>query len=268
MRLRAFTSWLITWGFIILTWSGIVLFFTPKGRFAHWTDWKFMGLTKSEYENIHVTFMVLFVVGVLFHIYFNWKPLINYMKNKKREVTFSNKNFLLSFLVSVVFIAGTLALTPPFSYFLDFQERLELSWESDLLSPPYGHAELSSLKVLSSRMGWDEEKVLNIYKKSGFIEGNINDDLKTLATLNNTTPSFMFDTIAKGLNSGTTSGGGGGFGKLTLEEASVAEGFSYQEAIKYLNSKGVVATKDSSLKELAEKLDLKPRDLANELKRR
>ncbi|NLM99213.1 MAG: hypothetical protein GX170_04235, partial [Campylobacteraceae bacterium] len=90
----------------------------------------------------------------------------------------------------------------------------------------------------------------------------------TLATLNNTTPSFMFDTIAKGLNSGTTSGGGGGFGKLTLEEASVAEGFSYQEAIKYLNSKGVVATKDSSLKELAEKLDLKPRDLANELKRR
>ena len=59
--LRKLTSLTITFSFFIMSYTGIILFIAPKGRVANWTNWELFGLDKTEYTNLHVTFMVLFL---------------------------------------------------------------------------------------------------------------------------------------------------------------------------------------------------------------
>ena len=47
MNFKGLTSFLTLSGFILMTVTGIVLFFEPEGRIAYWTNWTFWGLTKS-----------------------------------------------------------------------------------------------------------------------------------------------------------------------------------------------------------------------------
>lgn len=274
MKSRPLVSWIVTWSFLIMTWTGIVLFFAPKGRVAKWVEWEFTGLTKGQYENLHITFMVLFVIGIGIHIYLNWKPLMNYIRNKQRKINLTNRNFWVSTLISAVFVFGTLALVPPFSSFLYLQEDLKAYWEKTDVVAPYGHAELSSLTELSNRMGWDSEKTFTTYEKLGYILSSRDATLGELAKLNKTTPQEIFTNLSKALNgrsssSMSTSGGGsgGGFGRLTLEQASIQEGFDLDGAIKYLNTQGVNVKRNDSLRPIAEDLGVSPRELAATLKR-
>ena len=69
--LRRFTSLCIGFSFLIMSYTGIILFLAPKGRVANWTNWQLLGLDKTHYTHLHVTFMVLFLVGMIFHIYLN-----------------------------------------------------------------------------------------------------------------------------------------------------------------------------------------------------
>jgi len=46
---RGFTSLLLAAGFLILAGSGLVLYASPRGRVANWTDWEVLGLTKHEW---------------------------------------------------------------------------------------------------------------------------------------------------------------------------------------------------------------------------
>ena len=46
-NVRGFISLLTACSFILMSVTGIVLYFTPQGRIAFWTNWKFIGLTKT-----------------------------------------------------------------------------------------------------------------------------------------------------------------------------------------------------------------------------
>ena len=58
----------------------MILYIVPQGRVAYWADWKFWGLTKTDWGNIHINLGLLFLIALFIHIYYNWKPLINYLQ--------------------------------------------------------------------------------------------------------------------------------------------------------------------------------------------
>ena len=126
---RRFISLTISFSFLVMSYTGIILFLAPKGRVANWTNWELLGLDKTHYTHLHVTFMVLFLFGMIFHIYFNWSSLINYLKNKARTFSLLTKEFLLAFGINVLFVLGTLYYWTPFDQFLDFQDDLKAMWE-------------------------------------------------------------------------------------------------------------------------------------------
>jgi hypothetical protein len=95
---RSFVSLLTFSGFIIMSFTGIVLYFTPQGRVAYWTDWKFLGLTKVDWGNIHIISCFLFIVVGLFHLYYNWKPLTNYLSDKASHTFKLRKELMLSLI--------------------------------------------------------------------------------------------------------------------------------------------------------------------------
>lgn len=131
-----------------MTYTGIMLFITPKGKIAKSTNWEIFGLTKTQYSSLHATFMVLFLLGMVLHIYLNWKPLMMYLKNKNRKFSLLTKEFLLAFGFTLVFLLGTLYDIAPFKTFLDFQKNIKISWEKNSTNHLYRDTELSSLQSL------------------------------------------------------------------------------------------------------------------------
>lgn len=125
---RKMTSLSITFSFLIMSYTGIILFMSPKGRIANRIDWKFLGLDKTEYANLHVTFMVLFLVGMVFHIYLNWSSLVHYLKNKTKQFSLFTKEFIFAFSINLLLVVGTLYYWAPFEQFLDFQDDIKASW--------------------------------------------------------------------------------------------------------------------------------------------
>ena len=84
---RAFNSLYIVYSFIILSLSGFVLFIAPPGRIAIWTNLTILGFTKHEWQAIHIIFTFLFIIAIVFHIYFNWKPILFYFRKKLDQKT-------------------------------------------------------------------------------------------------------------------------------------------------------------------------------------
>lgn len=263
--LRRFTSLCIGFSFLIMSYTGIILFLSPKGRVANWTNWQILGLDKTQYANLHVTFMVLFLVGMLFHIYLNWNALINYFKNRSREFSLFTKEFLLAFGFNLLFLLGTLNYWVPFEQFLDFQNDIKASWERKVDQAPYGHAELSTLEEFSMRTNNTVSTItsqLNAHKIQGV---NPSKTITQIAKENNKSPAQIFDIINTKPQSQSPISGGG-YGKLTLKEASIQQTFELEKALYVIHEKGFNATENSTMKECAEALHVKPIELLELLK--
>ncbi|MDP4856108.1 MAG: DUF4405 domain-containing protein, partial [Desulfobacterales bacterium] len=78
MNLRKIVSLTALLSSLLLLVTSIVLYIVPQGRVAYWADWRLLGLTKTEWTNIHVNFGLLFFVSALLHVYYNWKPIVSY----------------------------------------------------------------------------------------------------------------------------------------------------------------------------------------------
>lgn len=262
---RRFISLMIFLSFLVMSYTGIILFLAPKGRVANWTNWELLGLDKTHYTNLHVTFMTLFIVGMIFHIYLNWRALLNYLTNKAREFSFFTKEFILALGFNLLFFFGTLYYWTPFEQFLDFQYELKASWEKKVEKAPYGHAELSTLEEFAERTNSNVTTIilgLNAHKLQGV---TLSKTIAEIAKENGKSPAQIFDIIhAKQQNN--TLKEGGGYGKLTLKEASVQQAFELEKALHVIHEKGFSATEKSTLKEVADALHVKPIELLELLK--
>jgi len=62
---KTFTSFLLVLTSFSLVFSGVILFLSPRGRVAHWTDWALMGLGKEEWGAVHILMAIVFLTGSL-----------------------------------------------------------------------------------------------------------------------------------------------------------------------------------------------------------
>ena len=194
-KLRRFISLMIMFTFLVMSYTGIILFLAPKGRVANWTNWQILGLDKTQYTNLHVTFMVLFLVGMIFHIYLNWSPLLCYLKNRAREFSLLTKEFILAFFINVLFIVGTLYYWPPFEQFLDFQDDVKASWEKKVDKAPYGHAELSTIEEFAQRTGKDATMIVEQLKAKNLSGVSLDKTIDKVAKENGKSPADLFEML-------------------------------------------------------------------------
>lgn len=108
---RALTSFLAILSFIIVLLTGIALYLAPSGRVAREIGWGVFGITKYKIESLHDVFGYFFAILMIFHLYFNWKIFLCYIKNSlilKRE-------FIIAIILIVIMLVGTLMKVFPFS---------------------------------------------------------------------------------------------------------------------------------------------------------
>lgn len=246
--------------------TGIVLYIEPAGRVAYWITWQFGGLTKTDWGNIHILSSLLFIVAGAVHTWLNWKPLMNYFKDKMNRGVKLRRELIISSVVSVWVIFAAIWPFPPLSYLLDFNEWVKEQWVAeDNYEPPFGHAELLSLKTFSKKMDIDLTKATSELKTNGINFESAEETLEDISLANNISPMNLYLLIKKfepapepeALSSYTPESievkfSGTGFGNKSV--ASVCEniGLDQELAKERLLSAGISPDLTLTMKKLAE----------------
>ena len=178
--------------FLMLCITIVVLYIVPQGRVAYWADWRLWGLTKTQWGDLHINLGLLFVISIGLHIYYNWKPILSYLKNKAKQIKVFTREFNIALIFLFVFVLGTYFEIVPFRWVLEISESIKDAAAQKYGEPPYGHAELSSLKVFAKKMGFDLKGAVDRLNKANIAVLDEKQTLQDIATRNHLSPQQVY----------------------------------------------------------------------------
>jgi len=271
--LRSLMSFMVTWSFLILTVTGIVLYVVPHGRVAYWVHWSMLGMEKEQWGWVHMMFGGVFILTGALHLYFNWKPFMKYLAGRvqghlalKREVLIATGLTLAIFIVSVFNL-------PPASWVIELNSSIKSTWvTSPELEPPFGHAEEASIAGIARRMDLDLDRALVNLQAADIVFASKRDSLEKVARANGITPMQVYATIKqnnlpKDQPQPTTAEeiearfAGTGLGRQTLSELIVTIDVDPVVGMTRLKRAGIEASEEETVREIADRYDASPIDL-------
>lgn len=266
---KRFISLTLFWSSIILFISSIVLFIEPHGRVAFWADWRFLGITKNKWDDIHICSGTLFFVAALIHIYLNWSFIISYLSRKFKSV--SPSTYILSSLFLTLFICITAYFNvPPMKQFLELNEAIKESYTKKYGNPPFGHAELVPISKLAKFLGINPTEFIQALKNSGIENVSPDASLKEIALAYQKSPAQLFNLAMQQLSRNQSISlpqtPPPGTGMLTISDLAKTYHISENSLLKRLRQAGIKARPDSTLKELAENNGVTPHEIYDLLK--
>lgn len=258
---RAFISFGLTYAFVIILLSGIILYAAPPGRYAHWVNWELIGLRKEGWQALHTVFSFAFVVLSVFHLLtVNWKQFFSYLKSKSQTGLNKKREFIFSSGLFMVFFFGILFSVPPFKTIMDAGEYLTASWEQVEEEAPVPHAELLTLAELDIQLTDIslEQMTINLDRHQILYDKTTPQTLGEIAELNETTPLDIYRQITQKPASQLQ---GSGIGRKTLEDFAIEAGKDINQILILLEENNIKAEKSETLKDIGENNDIMPRDI-------
>lgn len=195
MNIRRVTSLTAALSFIIVLLTSVVLYIVPQGRIAYWSDWHLWGLSKEQWGDIHINTGILFLLSIGVHIYYNWKPITNYLKDKTKKMTVFTKEFNVSLIITIVCVLGTYFHIPPFSTVLNISVGIKDNAAIQYGEPPFGHAEEAPFDSLVKKTGLDFKESVEKLKEKGIKLEAHNQIFLDIAKKNHMTPQQVFNII-------------------------------------------------------------------------
>ena len=257
------TSVLATASFLVLAFSGVILFVAPPGRIANWTDWTLLSLRKHEWIALHLGFSTLFLIVTGVHLIFNWRPLISYFKDRLTRRIGFRWEWLVALTVCGAVFVGTRIGLPPFSSLLLLNQAVKESWDEPRERAPIPHAELLTLAELAQEAGVEFAAVTNRLAARGVQGTAPGIRVEELARQNQLSAQQIYEAIlaapargeaghGAGQGRGGRGGGwGGGAGRKTLAQFCADEGIELQVAQARLQAKGINASAGQTMREIA-----------------
>ncbi len=267
MNIRRVVSLTAALAFVGMVLTSVVLYIVPQGRVAYWADWRLMGLSKTQWGAVHINLGLLFLVALAVHVCYNWKPLTQYMKNRARQWKILTPEFNLASGLVVCFTVGTLAGWPPFTTILALQDDIKADAARKYGEPPYGHAELSSLKVLARKTGLNLQDALAALAASGFTVAGPEQSLQEVASANGVSPQTLYSAMMKTASTAALQSREmpdtppPGTGALSLAEFSRQYGLEAAELQRLLAARGIKAQTDMTIKAIAAANERSPLDI-------
>lgn len=266
MKTRKITSLTALLSFVFLIITSAILYIVPHGRVAYWSNWHLWGLSKTQWGNLHVNFGILFLLTMILHICYNWKPIVNYLKNNSKRLIIFTREFNIALILLLVFCLGTYFEIVPFRWILDIGESIKNSATEKYGEPPYGHAELSSLKIFAQNTGIDLAEGMEKLTKAGIQFENETQTMEKIASLNKTTPKNIYLIIKP---SKIENGGPAvlpenpqpGLGKLNLNNLCDEYNLDITAVLLILEKENINANAEMSIKTISEENQMSPVDI-------
>jgi len=275
MKLRKIISLTALLSFVLMLLTSAVLYIAPQGRIAYWSDWRMLGLSKTDWGNIHINLGFLFLIAIGLHIYYNWKPLTAYLKNKAKQLKIFTPDFIAALVVVLFCAVGTYFLVPPFGWVMTLNDHFKAAAAQKYGEPPYGHAELSSLKSFAKKLDLDLDKSLVLLKRAGYPAESAEMTLAQIARQNGATPQALYLAIVPAAVPEDQAGERGvqlpadpppGTGNLTLAELSARYNLDLNTLLRQLEVQGIEAGADQTIKTIADAHQKGPVDIYEAIK--
>lgn len=266
MKLRRVVSLTALLSFLLVILTSVILFIVPQGRVAYWADWRLWGLSKIQWTEVHINLGLLFLLALLLHAYYNWRQITAYMKDKAKNLKIFTPDFNMALALTVVFLAGTLAMLPPFSSVIDLNEWFKDEAAAEYGEPPYGHAELSSLKTFSRQVGLDLDKAMHLLGEAGIEFQGQDQSLVDIANANRVAPQGLYEIMKpaekpRDASAGLPEDPPAGTGNRTLADLVQEYGLFYPNIERALREKGVQLGAEMTIKQIGELNGKNPMDV-------
>ena len=277
MSMRKITSMTMFVSLAVLLINSIILYIVPEGRIANWAVWQMAGLTKGQWADQHTTVGILFLVASGLHLFYNWAAIKAYMKNKAKEIKVFTGSFNVAVVLTLLVVVGTYYEVPPLSTIIDISVAIKADAAKTYGEPPYGHAESSSLNFLAKKEQLDVDKAMALLKEAGVKVESPKEILMDIAANNKLTPQKVYEIMKPAKKEVEPAAGGvatvsapavsfpdhpqSGFGRKTLGEACGELGVNLQMIIDGLQSLGVVASGEQTIKDIGAAYDKEPMEI-------
>lgn len=228
---RSLVSFYLLFVSIVLLISGIALYISPPGRFAHAVGWRFLGFTKEQWEAIHTVPGYFAAVFAVWHLALNWKQLLSYLRDSVRRTYRLKAEFAVALLLTVLVWLGAAFNVPPISYVMEWSEAISNTWVDAVPTPAV---------VLEG------------------LEGNE-------GTVVAPTGPSVGEADTTGFAGGAEYGASesSSWGKLTVEEMCAQEGIPLAEARARLEAYGVTTDTSQRIRYLADTSGYEPSEIAD-----
>jgi hypothetical protein len=261
---RAFVTLCVALCFGLLAASGIVLYVAPPGRVANWSRWTLGALDRPQWQALHTVVALLFLVAGAFHLWFNWRALLHYVRARLADGLRLRRELALAVAVVLAVAGLTLADLQPFSSVMALGERAKASWSADGGEPPVPHAELLTLERLAATTQIPLERALANLEAAGLTGAGPQVTMAALASTHGLTPRDVWAKL-KGQDKPREIAAGGGYGSKTVGQVCEQLDIPLEEGLSRLRARGIEASAASAMKELAESHGRRPHDLVEVL---
>ena len=171
---------------------------------------------------------------------------------------------------------GTYFEVPPFSSILALSENIKDDAAEKYGEPPYGHAELSSLKTFTKKMGIDLKESMKLLQEAGFTVEGETQTLSAIGKLNSISPqqiyltikpsdskkSATYSVVAKKLPDSPPTG----TGNMTLADLCSQYNLNMKIILRALAKENITASEDLTIKKIAEENQIGSTDLYERIK--
>ena len=257
---------------LVLACTGVILYVAPQGRVAYWSDWHLLGLDKGQYGAIHTVGGFAFLLLSGLHTWYNWKPILNYLRRTSRALRGWNPELAVATtLVAVITVGAGLSL-PPFAQMMALGDAATGWWEAREGTPPWGHAELSSLSSVAGKLGLEPAVAVAALDAAGWEVADPELSLLEISRHNDRSPAALYQVLVERAPSPQAGGDHAarpqvprqpaGLGRRSLADHCQAEGLDLQRSLTLLAKRGLQARPDQTLKQVAAELGMTPADLA------
>jgi len=187
------------------------------------------------------------------------------MKSKAKELKIFTPDFNVALAFTLIFTFGTLLHIPPMSTILDFSASFKDAGTQKYGEPPYGHAELSSLKMFAKRTGLDLDVIKQQLQKSDMAFDEESWTLLDIARANNCTPKDVYAAMLPPETTIDTKTFPDqpfpGIGRMRLKGLCTQYDLDTEKIISGLGARQIKAEPDQTIKEIAQAKGMEPQTL-------
>jgi len=260
---KVFVSFYVVFSFLALAVSGIVLYVAPPGRIANWSVWQMLLLSKAQWQAVHTIVALAFLVAAGFHIYFNWKVLVAYVKSKLQAGIRMKRELAAASLTGALILAVSISGVPPFGTVMDVGEEIKNSWSTASSEPPVPHAELMTVAKLSETVKIPTEKALANLDRQGIRVAQPTMTVQQIADENRLTPQQVYQKIqSEDAKPKVTLAEGGGWGRMNVQQVCDRYNVPVDAGVARLQAAGIEASGTTMIRELATSRGKTPIDIA------
>ncbi|MCX5863803.1 MAG: DUF4405 domain-containing protein [Deltaproteobacteria bacterium] len=270
MNIRKITSLTALLSFVLEMLTSVILYIVPQGRVAYWSDWRLWGLSKTQWSSLHVNLGVLFLIAICLHTYYNWSPIVAYLKNRTAQLRIFTTDFTVALILCLIFSLGTYWELVPFSTIIAIGDQVKDAAAKKYGEPPYGHAELSSLATFSKKVELDLDVSLTRLATAKIRITGPGQSIAEIAKMNNLTPKAVYEAMLPpeqpGQRKTLPANPPGGFGKRPLADICQEYQMDITAVIQGLADRKITATPTMSIKEIAAANNTSPMDIFEALR--